>query len=128
MSGRPRSSPAEARAGGVERLSVAAASIGGVTSYDFEGELWQWKARGTEPGSWYFVSLPYDVADEIEAVAPPKGFGSVRVEVTVGATTWRTSVFPSAEEKTYVLPVKKQVREREGLGDGATCSVTLRPL
>ncbi|UMG93751.1 DUF1905 domain-containing protein [Nocardioides sp. TF02-7] len=98
-----------------------------MTSYEFEAPLWQWQARD-EPGGWFFVSLPFDVADEIEATAPPKGFGSVRVEVTVGATTWQTSVFPSSEEKTYVLPVKKQVRDRERLVDGRRCRVTLRPL
>jgi hypothetical protein len=98
-----------------------------VTTYSFEAPLWQWKARDAEPGAWYFVSLPFDVSDEIEEVAAPgKGFGSVRVEVTVGAFTWRTSLFPSAEEKTYVLPVKKPVRAKEGLGEGDLCAVTLR--
>jgi len=95
--------------------------------YEFEAPLWQWRARDTQPGSWYFVSVPFDVADEIEATAGPgKGFGSVRVEVTAGATTWRTSVFPSNEEETYVLPVKKPVRAAEGLDDGDTCHVVLR--
>ncbi len=98
-------------------------------SYEFEGPLWQWQARDASPGSWYFVSLPFEVSDEIEAVAGPgRGFGSVRVEVTVGSSTWRTSVFPSAEEKTYVLPVKKAVRVAEGLGDDGVCRVRLRPL
>jgi hypothetical protein len=106
-------------------MSVGRASITGVTSYDFEATLWQWQARD-EPGGWFFVSLPFEVSDEIEATAAPKGFGSVRVEVTVGSTTWRTSVFPSSEEKTYVLPVKKQVRVAEGLDDGGSCRVTLR--
>ena len=100
-----------------------------MTTHEFEAPLWQWKARDAQPGSWFFVSLPFDVADEIEAAAGPgRGFGSVRVEVTVGGTTWRTSVFPSAEEKTYVLPVKKQVREREGLAESTTCRVALRVL
>lgn len=98
-----------------------------MTTYSFEAPLWQWRARDAEPGSWFFVSLPYDVADEIEAVAAPgKGFGSVRVEVTVGSSTWRTSLFPSAEEKTYVLPVKKPVRAKEGLDEGDSCAVSLR--
>jgi len=98
-----------------------------VDSIEFEGELWLWAARqATEPGSWHFVSLPFALADEIEASAVPRGFGSVRVEVTVGSSTWRTSVFPSAEEKTYVLPVKKAVRVAEGLDAGDTCRVSLR--
>jgi hypothetical protein len=107
-------------------VSVGPATIGGVTSYDFGATLWKWQAR-EEPGGWFFVSLPFDVSDEIEEGAGPgKGFGSVRVEVTIGSSTWRTSVFPSSEEKTYVLPVKKPVREREGIAEGGSCQVSLR--
>ena len=98
-----------------------------MTAYDFEAPLWLWQARqATEPGSWVFVSLPFEVSDEIEAQAVPgKGFGSVRVEVTIGSSTWRTSLFPSAEEKTYVLPVKKSVRTAEGLDEGSEAAVRL---
>ena len=93
-----------------------------MATYEFEAALWRWKAQE----SWIFLSLPFDVADEIESRAVPgKGFGSVRVEVTIGPTTWRTSVFPSAEEKTYVLPVKKPVRVANGLDEGDSCTVRL---
>ncbi|WP_246160447.1 DUF1905 domain-containing protein [Nocardioides humilatus] len=99
-----------------------------MTTYDFTAPLWRWEAKDeTKSGAWYFVSLPFDASDEIEAVAGPgKGFGSVRVEVTIGATTWRTSIFPSAEQKTYVLPIKKAVRVAEGLSDDGTAQVRLR--
>ena len=49
---------------------------------------------------------------------PPRGFGSVRVEVTLGETTWRTSVFPEAASGCFVLPVKKAVRRAEGVDPG----------
>lgn len=39
--------------------------------------------------------------------------------------TWSTSVFPSNEAQTYVLPVKKDVRRREGLDDGDVIRVRL---
>ena len=51
------------------------------------------------------------------------GFGSYRVEVTVGATVWRTSVFPASE--CFVLPVKKAVRRAEDLEVGDTVAVRL---
>ena len=50
----------------------------------------------------------------------------MRVEVTVGATTWQTSVFPDAGLDTYVLPVKRAVRHAEDLFDGDPVTVTLR--
>ena len=99
----------------------------GVTTYDFAAPLWRWDAKDeATSGAWFFVSLPFDVSDDIEATAEPgKGFGSVRVEVTVGSSTWRTSVFPSGERKTYVLPVKKAVSVAEGLDEGTEAKVRL---
>lgn len=91
-------------------------------AFEFDAELWRWEAR-TE--TWTFVSLPTDVADEVLDLAGPveRGFGSVRVEVTIGATVWRTSIFPSSD--TYVLPVKKSVRAAEGLSIGDTVRVRI---
>jgi hypothetical protein len=86
------------------------------TRYEFEAELWRWEAR---TDSWVFAALPEDVSDEIaELPLPPAGFGSVRVEVTLGAQRWSTSVFPDAGRKTYVLPVKAAVRRAEGVDVG----------
>jgi hypothetical protein len=45
--------------------------------------------------------------------------------VTVGTTTWRTSVFPDSRRKTFVLPVKKAVRATEKLEDGEVAAYTL---
>ena len=94
--------------------------------YLFRGELWQWDARSAD--SWFFVSLPPDVADDVLEAGEhvSRGFGSLRVDVTVGSTTWRTSVFPDARRRTFVLPVKKAVRRAEGLEPGAAVQVSLR--
>lgn len=53
------------------------------------------------------------------------GFGSVRVEVTIGETAWSTSLFPSKELGAYVLPIKRAVREREGISVGDTIAVAI---
>ena len=81
--------------------------------FTFTSPLWLWSAQE----AWHFVTVPPAISDEIaEATAGLKrGFGSVPVEVTVGSTTWRTSIFPSKKEAAYVLPVKQQVRAAEGL-------------
>jgi hypothetical protein len=96
-------------------------------TYEFEAPLWLWDARAD---SWTFVSLPTDLADEVLEVAEPhaRGFGSVRVEVTIGRTTWRTSLFPDSRSATYVLPVKRAVRTAEGLATGDTAHVRLELL
>jgi len=82
----------------------------------FAGELFLWSE-----GSWHFVRLPEDAAEEVrDAVddlwhAPPRGFGSVKVRARIGETTWETSVFPEKDSGSFVLPVKKAVRDAEGV-------------
>jgi hypothetical protein len=94
-------------------------------SFTFAGPLWRWSAQD----AWRFVTVPADVSEVIRYTAgPPRGFGSVRVEVVVGVTTWRTSVFPDGGGARYALPVKKAVREAEDLLDGDLVTVTLRLL
>ena len=92
--------------------------------FEFCSELWEHDGSA----SWFFVSLPEDVADDIEERFGhlAAGFGSIRVEVTVGATTWMTSLFPDAKRETYVLPVKKPVRVAEGLDAGMRAVFALR--
>jgi hypothetical protein len=88
----------------------------------FDAELWLY------PGDagWYFVSLPLDLADEIRDRTPPRrGFGSVRVEATVGEVRWKTSLFPESKTGAFVLPMKKEVRVRNGLEPGDVASVRL---
>ncbi len=93
-------------------------------TYTFTAEVWEWTART----SWFFVNLPEDSADDIEERFRRRagGFGSIRVDVTIGSTNWQTSIFPSTENSTYVLPLKKAVRVAEGLHPGAPATVELR--
>ncbi|HZM74903.1 MAG TPA: DUF1905 domain-containing protein [Candidatus Limnocylindrales bacterium] len=93
----------------------------------FDAELWIWDARRAD--SWTFVSLPKDVSEEIRDLAgegPRRGFGSVPVRVTVGGSSWKTSIFPDAGKGCYVLPIKRAVRQAEGLETGDIATVTVK--
>ena len=97
--------------------------------YLFDAELWRWEAR-TDAG-WTFVSLPVEASEEIRdlvAQGPARGFGAVRVEVRVGLTVWRTSVFPDSTRGVYVLPVKGAVRRAQDWELGGIATVHLRVL
>jgi hypothetical protein len=91
--------------------------------FSFVAEVWEHEG----PAAWHFVSLPEAMADEIEATYGhlAGGFGSLRVEVTVGKTRWSTSVFPDRKRGTYVLPVKRSVRVTEQLLAGGPATVSL---
>lgn len=83
---------------------------------EFVGEVFRWEARKND---WYFLTVPQDVSDMIREIPhPARGFGSVRVAVQIGASSWRTSIFPDAERRIYVLPLKRAVRDAEGIADG----------
>jgi hypothetical protein len=94
-----------------------------VERFEFVAELWLHRGDG----AWHFITVPGEISDEVEArtVRQRRGFGSVRVQVTVGETTWSTSLFPDAKRGAYVLPVKKEVRRQEGISAGRQVAVTL---
>lgn len=94
--------------------------------FSFTAEVWDYQGGG----SWHFVTLPADVADDIRSrtVGRTRGFGSVPVAVSIGTSDWETSVFPEKQSGSYLLPLKKAVRDAEGLapGDRVDVEVTLR--
>jgi hypothetical protein len=69
-------------------------------------------------GSWRFIALPKAQSKELRGLSEGSGLGSLPCEATIGATTWRTSVFWS-RTGAYLLPVKAAVRKAEALADGA---------
>lgn len=87
-----------------------------IGTFEFAAPLW------LHPGAdgWYFVSVPPEISADITDLTAGirRGFGSVRVAVTVGSTSWRTSIFPDSKTGTYLLPMKKAVRAAEHLDTG----------
>lgn len=87
-----------------------------IGTFEFAAPLWRY------PGAdgWHFVSLPPEISADITDLTAGvrRGFGSVRVAVTVGSTSWRTSIFPDSKTGAYWLPVKKAVRVTERLEAG----------
>jgi hypothetical protein len=90
------------------------------------GPLWLWSGQG---GSWHFITIPDEEAGEIRAhgLVSRRGFGSVQTEATINGVTWRTSVFPM-KSGGYILPVKREVRCKAGIGAGDEVTVELKLL
>ena len=93
-------------------------------TYRFTASVW--KSPG-ESG-WHFLTVPFDIADEIDEISASSrnGFGSVRVEATIGTTTWQTSLFPDSTRRSFLLPVKQGVRASQGVDTGDQVAVSLR--
>lgn len=94
---------------------------GGSAELQFSGPLFTW----TGPAPWYFVALPAEHRDFLRAASPlvTYGWGMIPVHARIGATRWRTSLWP--KDDTHLLPVKASVRKAEGLEEGAVVRVRL---
>ena len=81
--------------------------------------------EGYDPA--YFVTLPEEAAalvSEFKLSTGKRGtFGSLRVNATIGGTSWSTTL--NAKAGNYSLPIKKPVRLAEGIEEGAVIAVEL---
>ena len=88
---------------------------------EFEGEVWHWRG----PSPYHFVTVPPEEAEAIRELAGSVtyGWGMIPVLVRLGASRWRTSLFP--KDGSYLLPLRNSVRAAEGVEVGGTVAVAL---
>jgi hypothetical protein len=97
-------------------------------SFSFVGKCWLWHGG---KAAWHFISLPQDKSEEIKFFdenmhEKRRGWGAVRVQVTIGKTTWETSVFPASTLDAYILPIKAEVRKKEKIAVDDEVKVSLK--
>jgi hypothetical protein len=106
-----------------------------MTCLTIRAELWLWHPK-TGKGSWHFLTIAGDDAEQVRGhilmerlelgLSKRRGWGAVKVRVTIGDTTWPTSMFPQGGGSDgYMLPVKAAVRRAEGLVAGEMAEVTV---
>lgn len=105
------------------RLTTLAQKFGKVLAamdFEFNGTIWYWRG----PAPFYFVTVPAEQSREIKAVSSyvTYGWGVIPVDVEIGGTRWKTSLFP--KDDLYLVPIKASVRKAERLEEGD--DVTLR--
>lgn len=96
--------------------------------WQVRGPVWLWQGSDGAPakGAWYFLTIDGDTAQAIRAASVnAAAWGSVSVEVTIGATTWRTSLFPSKAHRGWLLPIKAAVRKAEKITEGSAVEAVL---
>lgn len=76
---------------------------------DFAGPVIEWRG----PAPYFFVAVPEDEASLIESVSAgiSYGWGMIPADVTIGATTWYTALWP--RQGAYVVPLKDAIRKAE---------------
>ena len=91
---------------------------------EFNGEIWFWRG----PALWYFITIPENQSLDLKAILGfvTYGWGMIPVNVRIGDTEWKTSMFP--KDDRYIVPIKASVRKVENLevGDKVTVRLEVR--
>ena len=89
--------------------------------YEIKSKLFKWQGEA----AWYFVRIDEKTSENIKDNfgMMARGWGSLPVQVTLGESKWRTSIFPDKQSSpkgkgTYLLPIKSQIRKAEKINDG----------
>lgn len=90
--------------------------------YRVKNKLWRYSS---EKASWFFITIPKDVVTDIREERPRgPGWGQVRVEAQIDDVSWKTSLFPE-KGGTFLIAIKKDVRQKVDIAEGDTVSLTL---
>lgn len=91
--------------------------------YKIRASVWLYPGMA----GWHFVSIPQDQSKEIKDRFGDmkRGWGSLPVMVTIGKTSWKTSIFPDKKVGAYLLPIKADVRKKEGIASGDSVTFLL---
>jgi hypothetical protein len=94
--------------------------------YKIKARVWLY------PGmtGWHFVTIPKNISDEIKQLFKDRtrGWGSLRVQVNLGETSWQTSIFPDKKEDAYLLPLKSEIRKKENITENDLINFILEVL
>ncbi len=90
--------------------------ISDIGLFNLKAKVWVYPGMA----AWRFLSLPKKESQEIGRLfaEQKRGWGSLPVLVTIGKTSWKTSIFPDKKSGSYLLPLKVEVRKKEDIRDG----------
>lgn len=96
--------------------------IGANEEFSFNEKLWIWDG----PNPWYFITIPIKISTDLRKRYKDvhRGWGSLPVEVFIGKSNWKTSIFWE-KRGSYLLPVKKLIRKAEQITNGDKVKVKI---
>ena len=88
---------------------------------EFGGKIWFWRG----PAPWYFVTVPQEQSRDLNVISGmvTYGWGMIPVNVRIGRTEWKTSLWP--KDGCYIVPLKANVRKAEKLEQGDEVTIRL---
>jgi hypothetical protein len=89
---------------------------------EFEGEIFYWRG----PSPFLFVAVPEAQSQTIKSVSAlvSYGWGCIPVVAKIGATEWKTSLFP--KQGHYLVPIRVSAQRAEKVGVGDWVELQIR--
>ncbi len=91
--------------------------------YQFIATPWRYEGAN----GWYFVSLPPELSQEIREFlkSEEEGWGRLKATANIGSSEWKTAIWFDTKLKTYLLPLKAEIRKKESLTSDQEVEVIL---
>lgn len=91
--------------------------------YRITEKIWQYNP----PSGWYFITLPESISTEIRSLfgKEEEGWGRLKATAKTGNSEWKTSIWFDTKRNAYVLPIKAEIRKKEGCTVGDELIVEL---
>ena len=88
---------------------------------EFDGKIVFWRG----PAPWFFVIVPEEQSHDLKAISGfvTYGWGVIPVQVRIGKTIFKTSLFP--KDDLYLVPLKAAVRKAEDIDEDGEVTVQL---
>lgn len=95
----------------------------GKIQYQFTAKIW----KHSSTGSWYFVSLPQDLSNEIRKNLKwqEEGWGRMKAWACISEIEWNTAIWFDKKRGTYLLPLKAEIRQKAKLKAGDEIELVL---
>ncbi len=92
-------------------------------TYKMQAKIWLYPGLA----AWHFLTLPVKESETIKKRYEfmKRGWGSLPIMVTIGETSWKTSIFPDKKTNAYLLPLKAAVRKKEKIAEGDKVNFTI---
>jgi hypothetical protein len=88
--------------------------------FTIKEKIWLYEGEA----AWQFITINKTLSKQIRGIVKGLMKGpSLKVKATIGSYTWQTSIF-SNKDGTFVLPIKKEVRNATGLDAGKIATVS----
>lgn len=91
-------------------------------SFAVEGKVWRW------PGDqgWHFVYVGKDLTSKIKKIGKVYGSGFIKINASIGKSSWDTALFPHKKEETFLISIKQSIRRKEQIFEGDFVKIKVR--